>query len=629
MTVEDAAWMTEKEAMDTFDYIIVGAGSAGCVLANRLSADPRNRVLVLEAGGKDDWIWFHVPVGYLFSIGNPRADWMYETQSITGLNGRSLKYPRGRVIGGSSAINAMIYMRGQAADYDGWRQLGLTGWGWDDVLPLFLAQEDHIAPPSEHHRSGGEWRVEHPRMRWSVLDAFAEAAALEGVAAVPDFNGGDNAGSGYFQVNQKAGVRWSAARGFLKPALKRPNLKLETGVRVDRVLVENGRAVGVAWTRDGQAFEARATGEVVLSAGAVNTPKLLELSGIGDGARLSALGVETARHLPGVGENLQDHLQIRPIYRVSGVPTMNALYASLWRRPLMALEYAALRRGPMSMAPSQMGAFARSSPDQATANLQFHVQPLSLDRFGEPLHPFPAITISVCNLRPTSRGSIHADSADPDAPPSIQPNYLDTVEDSRVAVDSAHYLEDPYVEPAFTRAPVVPRGRGLVVGGGFGGLLAVGGRLRAAGVEDPHHREGRRLRRHLVLEPLSRRGLRRRKLHLPAAARRDRLHAHGKYARAHRDPRALPAHRPAFRPVPAALFQTEITDMAWDEDLDPLDHHHQPRRCPEGALRRAGRRPLNRPKLPGIPGRGDLQGPQLPHQPLGLRLHRRRPQRAA
>jgi choline dehydrogenase len=436
MTVEDAAWMTEKEAMDTFDYIIVGAGSAGCVLANRLSADPRNRVLVLEAGGKDDWIWFHVPVGYLFSIGNPRADWMYETQSITGLNGRSLKYPRGRVIGGSSAINAMIYMRGQAADYDGWRQLGLTGWGWDDVLPLFLAQEDHIAPPSEHHRSGGEWRVEHPRMRWSVLDAFAEAAALEGVAAVPDFNGGDNAGSGYFQVNQKAGVRWSAARGFLKPALKRPNLKLETGVRVDRVLVENGRAVGVAWTRDGQAFEARATGEVVLSAGAVNTPKLLELSGIGDGARLSALGVETARHLPGVGENLQDHLQIRPIYRVSGVPTMNALYASLWRRPLMALEYAALRRGPMSMAPSQMGAFARSSPDQATANLQFHVQPLSLDRFGEPLHPFPAITISVCNLRPTSRGSIHADSADPDAPPSIQPNYLDTVEDSRVAVDS-------------------------------------------------------------------------------------------------------------------------------------------------------------------------------------------------
>jgi len=425
---------------DTFDYIIVGAGSAGCVLANRLSADPSVRVLVLEAGGGDDWIWFHIPVGYLFSIGNPRADWMFETQPVPGLHGRSLKYPRGKVVGGSSAINAMIYMRGQAADYDGWRGLGLNGWGWDDVLPLFLHQEDHIAPPTEHHRSGGEWRVEHPRMRWTVLDAFAEAAEAEGVAPVTDFNGGDNAGSGYFQVNQKAGVRWSAARGFLKPALGRPNLKLETGARVDRVLIEAGRAVGVAWTRDGQAFESRTDGEVVLSAGAVATPVLLERSGIGEGARLQALGIETVRPLPGVGENLQDHLQIRPIYRVAGVPTMNTHYASLWRRPLMALEYALLRRGPMSMAPSQMGAFAKSSPDQPTANLQFHVQPLSLDRFGDPLHPFPAITISVCNLRPTSRGSIHAGSADAADRPVIQPNYLDTDEDGRVAVDSMHLV---------------------------------------------------------------------------------------------------------------------------------------------------------------------------------------------
>jgi choline dehydrogenase-like flavoprotein len=420
---------------ETFDYIIVGGGSAGCVLANRLSADPRRRVLLLEAGGRDDWIWFHIPVGYLFTIGNPRSDWMYQTDPVPGLGGRTLNYARGKVIGGSSAINAMIYMRGQAADYDGWRQLGLTGWGWDDMLPLFLAQEDHIAP-GPLHAAGGEWRVEHPRMRWAVLDAFADAAALAGIPKVDDFNTGDNAGTGYFQVNQRAGVRWSAATGFLKPVLRRPNLKLETKAHVCRVLIEDGRAVGVAWTRDGQAFEARANAEVVLAAGAVATPQLLELSGIGDGARLSGLGVQTVKHLPGVGENLQDHLQVRPYYGVSGVPTMNALYASWWRRPLMALEYAALRRGPMSMAPSQLGAFARSSDDQATPNLQFHVQPLSLEKFGAALHPFPAITVSVCNLRPTSRGWVHAASPDPARAPRIQPNYLSTREDERVAVDA-------------------------------------------------------------------------------------------------------------------------------------------------------------------------------------------------
>jgi choline dehydrogenase-like flavoprotein len=421
---------------DSFDFIVVGAGSAGCVLANRLSADPSKRVLVLEAGGKDDWIWFHIPVGYLFSIGNPRADWMFETQPIAGLDGRKLNYPRGKVIGGSSAINAMIYMRGQAADYDGWKAMGLSGWGWDDVLPLFMAQEDHINPPSALHRSGGEWRVEHPRMRWKVLDAFAEAAQDEGIAPILDFNGGDNEGAGYFQVNQKTGRRWSAARGFLKPVLNRQNLKLETGVQVTRVLIEQGRAVGVAYSKGGQEFEVRALGEVILTAGAVGTPQLLELSGLGDGARLQALGIETKAHLPGVGENLQDHLQIRPYYKVSGVPTMNELYGSLWRRPLMALEYALFRRGPMSMAPSQMGAFARSSPDQDRVNVQFHVQPLSLDRFGEPLHPFGAITISVCNLRPTSRGSIHLASARAKDAPLIQPNYLSTPEDEQVAIDS-------------------------------------------------------------------------------------------------------------------------------------------------------------------------------------------------
>jgi choline dehydrogenase-like flavoprotein len=441
----------EANDFGQYDYIIVGAGSAGCVLANRLSADPKNRVLVLEAGGRDRWIWFHIPVGYLFAIGNPRSDWMFTTAPEPGLNGRQLAYPRGKVIGGSSAINAMIYMRGQAADYDGWRQLGLKGWGWDDVLPHFLKHEDHVDPPNGFHAQGGEWRVEHPRIRWDILDAVRDAAASAGIPKIPDFNTGDNEGSSYFQVNQKRGRRWSAARGFLKPVLNRANLRLETGVHVERVVIENGRAVGVAFEKDGAHHVARAAGEVILSAGAVASPKVLELSGIGDGARLQALGIEVRHHAPGVGENLQDHLQIRPIYRVEGVRTLNIDYANLFRRAMMGVNYALFRKGPLTMAPSQLGVFTKSSPDYATANLEFHFQPLSLDKWGEGLHPFSAFTASVCNLRPSSRGHVHAVSPDPAAPPAIQPNYLSTDEDRRVAVDSLRITRKIVGQPPLAR----------------------------------------------------------------------------------------------------------------------------------------------------------------------------------
>ncbi|WP_158808477.1 GMC family oxidoreductase [Beijerinckia sp. L45] len=431
--------MAAQQAEDdfgTYDYIVVGAGSAGCVLANRLSADPTKSVLVLEGGGRDNWIWFHIPAGYLFAIGNLRADWMFETAPEPGLNGRTLAYPRGKVIGGSSAINAMIYMRGQAADYDGWRQLGLEGWGWDDVLPHFLKHEDHIAPPNAFHRAGGEWRVEPPRIRWAILDAIRDAAEAAGIRKIPDFNTGDNEGSSYFQVNQRRGRRWSAARGFLKPVLGRPNLRLETHAHVARVVIEDGRATGVEFEQNGIRHVAHVRGEVVLSAGAVVSPKLLELSGIGDAARLQRLGIPVALHAPGVGENLQDHLQIRPVYKVTGVPTLNTAYANLFKRAWMGVDYALFRNGPLTMAPSQVGVFAKSAPHYATANLEYHFQPLSLTKWGEGLHKFGAFTASVCNLRPSSRGSVHAASADPAAAPDIRPNYLSTDEDRQVAVDS-------------------------------------------------------------------------------------------------------------------------------------------------------------------------------------------------
>ena len=421
---------------EEFDYVIVGAGTAGCVVAESLSRDPGNRILVLEAGGKDNWIWFHVPVGYLFAIGNPRSDWMFRTEAEAGLNGRSLAYPRGKVIGGSSAINAMIAMRGQAADYDGWRQIGLAGWGWDDVLPVFRNIENHFLGESDVHGAEGRWRVEPQRLSWPILDAVRDAAGQMGIPAIADFNTGDNEGCSYFHVNQKRGVRWSAARGFLKPALKRGNVRLETEVTVDRLVVENGRTVGVRYARAGKTHTARARGEVVLSAGSIGSVQILQRSGIGEANFLRETGIDPFVDLPGVGANLQDHLQQRAIYRVSGARTLNEMYHSQVHRGLMALDYALRQRGPLTMAPSQLGIFTRSGPSYERANIQFHVQPLSLDKFGDPLHRFPAITVSACNLRPTSRGYVRIGGPAAEARPVIAPHYLSTEEDRNVAADA-------------------------------------------------------------------------------------------------------------------------------------------------------------------------------------------------
>ena len=433
-----------------FDYIIVGAGSAGCVLANRLSANPRNRVLLLEAGGNDNWIWFHIPVGYLFAIGNPRADWLLKTETQPGLNGRSLNYPRGKVVGGSSAINGMIYMLGQSADYDNWRQLGLPGWSWEDVRPYFRKHVDHFLK-SDHHAAGGEWRVEYPRLSWEILDAFREAANQYGIPTVDDFNTGDNEGIGYFHVNQKRGRRWSAARGFLKPVLHRKNLQLETGCLVERLELTGRRVTGVRWRQIGEQRAARSRGEVILAAGSIGSPHILLLSGIGPAAQLSKFGITVALDRPGVGANLHDHLQLRMIYKVSGVKTLNETYTSLFNRVGMGLNYAFRRRGPMTMAPSQLGAFTRSDSTQDRANIQYHVQPLSLDKFGEPLHPFPAFTASVTNVRPTSRGALTLKSADPAASPAISPNYLATPEDQRVAADSIRVTRGIVRQPALQK----------------------------------------------------------------------------------------------------------------------------------------------------------------------------------
>ncbi|HEX6111837.1 MAG TPA: GMC family oxidoreductase N-terminal domain-containing protein [Geminicoccaceae bacterium] len=420
----------------SFDYVIVGAGTAGCVLANRLSAEPDVSVLLLEAGGRDDWIWIHIPVGYLYTQNNPRTDWCFRTEPEPGLNGRALAYPRGKVLGGCSSINGMIYMRGQRADYDQWRQAGNRGWGWDDVLPYFKRSEDYAHGAGEMHGAGGEWRVEEQRLSWEILDAFREAAAEVGIPKTSDFNRGDNEGCGYFQVNQRRGVRWSTAKAFLRPAMARPNLTVLTGAEATRIAFEGRRALGLHFRQNGRISYAGVRCELLLATGAIGSPQLLQLSGIGPGELLQELGVPVVHALQGVGENLQDHLQLRLVYQVANTRTLNEDANRLLGRARMGLQYLLFRRGPLTMAPSQLGAFAKSDPSRETPNLEYHVQPLSLDKFGDPLHPFPAFTASVCNLRPESRGHVRIRSPDPAMPPAIRPNYLATEADRMVAADA-------------------------------------------------------------------------------------------------------------------------------------------------------------------------------------------------
>ncbi|RFO94836.1 choline dehydrogenase [Rhodoferax lacus] len=470
----------------TFDYIIVGAGTAGCLLANRLSANASKRVLLIEAGRRDDYHWIHIPVGYLYCIGNPRTDWLYNTEPDAGLNGRALRYPRGKTLGGCSSINGMIYMRGQARDYDQWAQLtGDASWQWDNALPYFKLHEDHYkgasslhgarGTPAEllqdagttyrktlrHHQAGGEWRVEKQRLRWDVLDAFAQAATQAGIPATDDFNRGDNTGVGYFEVNQKAGWRWNTAKAFLRPTCyARPNFELWTGAQVSKLIVEKNtgtdssrplRCTGLQVWNGSEMVTVQARAEVILSAGAIGSPQILQLSGLGSAALSQSLGIPVVQDTPGVGENLQDHLQIRAVFKVKNAVTLNTQANSLWGKAKIGLEYALKRSGPMSMAPSQLGAFTKSDPTQPHANLEYHVQPLSLEAFGQPLHSFNAFTASVCNLNPTSRGHVRITSSDFRQAPAIAPHYLSTEADRQIAADSLRLTRQIVAQPALQK----------------------------------------------------------------------------------------------------------------------------------------------------------------------------------
>ncbi len=447
--------MTQARDFGEFDYVIAGGGTAGCVLANRLSADPEVTVLLLEAGGKDDWIWIHIPIGYLKCINNPRTDWCYKTEAEPGLNGRSIIYARGKVLGGCSSINGMLYLRGQVRDYQEWAQItGDSRWNWDSVLPVFKQSEDYWGGADDMHGNQGEWRVEKQRLHWDILDRYTEAAQQAGIPFKQDYNRGDNFGIGHFEVNQKRGVRWNASKAMLRPVLHRPNLKVVTGALIDRLVMEGKEARGVEFSLEGVAHKVTARIETLLTAGAIGSPTILQRSGIGPAKVLQNRGVPLQHDLPGVGGNLQDHLQLRMIFKVDGIKTLNQSANSLWGKAMMGLEYALFRSGPLSMAPSQLGGFFHSSPEVATPDLEFHVQPLSLEKFGDPLHPFPAFTASVCNLRPSSRGVVHIRDRNPATAPLIAPNYLSTDNDRLVAARALRLTRNIVAQPAM--APYRP-----------------------------------------------------------------------------------------------------------------------------------------------------------------------------
>jgi choline dehydrogenase-like flavoprotein len=434
-----------------FDFIVVGAGTAGCLLANRLSANGKYSVALLEAGGSDNYHWVHIPVGYLYCMGNKRTDWLFKTTAQNGLNGRSLNYPRGKVMGGCSSINGMIYMRGQSNDYDQWRQMGNEGWSWDDVLPYFKNMEDNFSGKNQFHGTGGEWKVNQQRLSWDILDSFQEATVQSGIPQIDDFNDGNNYGVSYFKVNQKSGFRWNTVKAFIKPIKNRKNLHIIKKCEVNNLILENNKVIGVDVTRNGQLEKFFVNREVVLSAGSIGSPKILELSGIGNNKLLSDLGIQTKINSVNVGENLQDHLQLRVIYKLENAVTLNQKANSLLGKIGIGLEYVLNRSGPMSMAPSQLGVFAMSDESYETPNLQFHVQPLSLDKFGDPLHDFPGLTASVCNLNPQSRGSVHINSKDPKSPPDIDPRYLSEEQDRIVAAQSIRLARKIITQPAMKK----------------------------------------------------------------------------------------------------------------------------------------------------------------------------------